>query len=434
MRVLVTGASGFIGSRLVAALAAEGHDVLCASRHPPAAMAARCEPLAVDFASAPDAQWWAPRLAGVEAVVNAVGILREQRGQTFEALHARAPMELFRACASAQVRLVVQISALGADAQARSRYHLTKKAADDLLRELPQRAAIVQPSLVYGRGGASASMFNGMAVLPLLALPRGGDMQVQPVHVDDVVAGVLALLRSTAQQQRTIAFVGPRPLSLRDFLAELRRQLGLRSRLRVLPLPESLFRAGAAVAGHVPGSFLDSETAGMLLRGNVAPDADFAELLGRKPRDVSNFIGPGIASALRQEAMLGTWLPALRGAIALLWIWTGIVSLGLYPLADSLALLARVGLHGMAARVALYGAAALDLLLGAATVLVASQRRGVVWAAQLLLILGYTVLITLFLPEYWLHPYGPVSKNIPLLAAIALLWALEPRPAPRKTG
>ena len=45
------------------------------------------------------------------------------------------------------------------------------------------------------------------------------------------------------------------------------------------------------------------------------------------------------------------------------------------------------------------------------------------WAAQLLLIGGYTLLITLFLPEYWLHPYGPISKNLPLMAAICLAWA-----------
>ena len=45
---------------------------------------------------------------------------------------------------------------------------------------------------------------------------------------------------------------------------------------------------------------------------------------------------------------------------------------------------------------------------------------------QLLLIAGYTLLISLFLPEYWLHPYGPISKNLPLMAAIALAWALEP--------
>lgn len=432
MRVLVTGATGFIGRALAAALLRAGHAVVCASRHPRGATGAqpRCEPLEVDFAALPGVDWWLPRLAGIDAVVNAVGILREQDGQTFQALHARAPIALFEACVRAGVPFVVQISALGADAGAQSRYHLTKRAADDALRQLPLRSTIVQPSLVYGGGGASASMFNGMATLPVLALPRGGAMQVQPVHVDDVVAGVLAALDAPPARTATIAFVGPEPMTLRAFLAALRRQLGFRSALRVLPLPEGLFRWGASVAGRLPGSFLDSETAGMLLRGNTAPAAPFAQLLGRSPRPVGAFVEPERADGLRQEAVLGTWLPALRWSVAWLWIWTGIVSLGLYPVADSLALLARVGLDGALARVALYGAAALDLVLGVATLAVPAGRRGVVWAAQLLLILGYTVLITLFLPEYWLHPYGPLSKNLPLLAAIALLWAMEPRPAP----
>lgn len=427
MRILVTGASGFIGQALVAALVRAGHAVVCASRHPRPGGGG--EPLAVDFESVPRADWWRPHLSGIDAVVNAVGILRERPGQTFGALHERAPGELFRACAEAGVPFVLQVSALGADAQARSRYHLTKRAADDLLRSLSVRAAIVQPSLVYGPGGASAAMFNGMAAMPVLALPRGGDMLVQPVHVDDVVEGVMALLRAPPQGTPTIPFVGPRALTFREFLADLRRQLGFSSRLRVLRLPESLFRAGAAIAGHVPGSALDSETAGMLLRGNVGPAEAFTSVLGRPPRDVSNFIGPGQAAARRQEAALASWLPALRWSIALLWIWTGIVSLGLYPVADSLALLARVGLHGAAAKLALYGAAVLDFVLGVATIAAPARRRGLVWGAQFALILGYTVLITLFLPEYWLHPYGPISKNLPILAAIALLWSLEPRAA-----
>src|SRR5690349_13182307 len=106
MRVLVAGASGFIGRAVAQALAREGHEVVGASRH---------GDMAVDFNDVPDARWWAARLAGIDAVVNAVGILRERDGQGFEALHTRAPIELFSACAAARVRFVVQVSALGAD-------------------------------------------------------------------------------------------------------------------------------------------------------------------------------------------------------------------------------------------------------------------------------------------------------------------------------
>lgn len=437
MRVLMTGATGFIGRALAEALLREGHELVCAVREPARLQLGpgRWQALRADLATVPSRDWWRPHLQGVDVVINAVGIIREQPGQAFDALHDRAPRELFHAAAEAGVPRVVQISALGADAQATSRYHLSKKAADDALRALPVGGTVVQPSLVYGTQGASAAMFNQMAAAPMLAMPQRGGMAVQPVHVDDVVAGVLAVLREpppTAGTSSTIAFVGPQPLAMRDYLRQLRRALGIAGPLPVLPLPTFLFMTAARVAAHVPGSILDAETAGMLLRGNAAPADGFTRLLGRVPRGVHDFIAPEQVPALRTQAVLGVWLPVLRIALALLWIWTAIVSAGLYPLAQSYELLARVGLAGGLATLALWGAVGLDLLLGVLTLAAPAGWRRWVWASQLLLIGGYTVLITLFLPEYWLHPYGPISKNLPILAAIGLLWALEPVRPPRR--
>ena len=112
-------------------------------------------------------------------------------------------------------------------------------------------------------------------------------------------------------------------------------------------------------------------------------------------------------------------------AIALVWIVTGIVSLGLYPVEDSLALLARSGVPASLRPLALYGAALLDLAMGAATL--ALPRRRWLWLAQIALVVGYTAIITWRLPEQWLHPYGPVVKNLPILAALVLLYTLEER-------
>jgi len=229
-----------------------------------------------------------------------------------------------------------------------------------------------------------------------------------------------------ALSAQTIAFVGPEPLSLREYLARLRAGLGLTHRQPVIALPTALFRAGAAVAAKLPGSFLDLATADMLLRGNAAPAAAFTRVLGRPPRAPAHFIEPAQADPLRREALLGLWLPVLRVTLAALWIWTAAVSFGLYPVQGSYELLAQVGLSGAIATLALYGAAALDLAMGLLTLWAPPRWRGAVWACQLLLIAGYTLLITLFLPAYWLHPYGPISKNLPIMAGIALLWALEP--------
>ena len=425
MRVLVTGASGFIGRALVAALLGRGHAVVPVLRRLPPDDA---QAIRADFADVPDRAWWRPRLAGIDALVNTVGIIREQPGQTFDALHARAPTELFHAAAAAGVRVIVQVSALGADDAAHSVYHRSKKVADDVLRALPLETAIVQPSLVYGPGGASAALFDRMAVAPLLPLPAAGRMRVQPVHLDDVVAGIVQLLETPPAQPTTFHFAGAGALPLRDYLAQLRGALGEPGPLRVLPVPAPAFRLAARVAGHLPGSVLDAETAGMLLAGNATESNALPRLLGRPPRAVPEFVTPAAAPAARAAASLALWLPVLRVALALMWIWTGVVSLGLYPVQDSHALLARVGLTGGLATVALYGAALLDFALGLLTLAAPARWRRPVWLAQLALVLGYTLLITLFLPEYWLHPYGPLSKNLPILAAIALLWSLEPPP------
>ena len=86
--------------------------------------------------------------------------------------------------------------------------------------------------------------------------------------------------------------------------------------------------------------------------------------------------------------------------------------------------LARMGLGGALAQAALYGASALDIAMGVATLW---WPRRALWRAQAVLILAYTAIITVFLPEQWLHPYGPVAKNVPILALLVLLYQLEKR-------
>jgi hypothetical protein len=66
----------------------------------------------------------------------------------------------------------------------------------------------------------------------------------------------------------------------------------------------------------------------------------------------------------------------------------------------------------------------MDLLIGIA--ILTLRRRGWLWLAQIAVILGYTLIISVKLPEYWAHPYGPILKNLPMLVAIWLLYELEP--------
>jgi uncharacterized protein YbjT (DUF2867 family) len=107
MNILLAGAHGFIGLNISTALANAGHNITPLSRRQ-----------GVDFAQMLNPVHWLAHLQGIDAVINCVGIIGEVGAQRFEALHSLAPMALFRACAMAGVRRVVQLSALGADASA----------------------------------------------------------------------------------------------------------------------------------------------------------------------------------------------------------------------------------------------------------------------------------------------------------------------------
>jgi hypothetical protein len=181
----------------------------------------------------------------------------------------------------------------------------------------------------------------------------------------------------------------------------------------------------ALLGDRLPRGLLDSETLAMLTRGNTADPVVTSALLGHAPRPVERFVAPEAAPAASTQALLSWQLPLLRVAIAAVWIWTGIVSMGLYPVNESYALLARLGVTGTPASILLYGAALLDIVLGIATLVM--RKRHWLWIVQIAVIAGYTLIISIWLPEFWLHPYGPVLKNLPLVAAIWLIATIERR-------
>jgi uncharacterized protein YbjT (DUF2867 family) len=407
--IFVVGANGFIGRRVARALEGSGHRVIRGVRPQ------------VDLARPADPARWREQLRGADVVVNAAGIFLQTGGQSFEAVHVRGPRALFEACATLGVG-VIQVSALGADEQASSAFHRTKKQADDFLIALDIPSVVLQPSLVYGAGGASARLFSALASMPLIPLPGDGGQEIQPVHVDDLCAAVVAIVERDYFPGTRLPIVGPAPTTLRAFLGDLRHAMGLGTP-RFMNVPMIAVRCFARIGGRL-GLMLDEDALSMLRRGNTGDARPLADLLGRAPRPVAAFVDPPSAGAARAVARLAWLLPILRLSVAMVWIIAGVVSLGLYPVEESLALLARTRLTGAAAYIALYGAAVLDLVLGVATLL---TRRRELWLAQIAVIVGYSMIITAAMPELWLHPFGPVAKNLPLLAALLLLYYLDER-------
>jgi uncharacterized protein YbjT (DUF2867 family) len=423
MVILIAGANGFLGRSLANALATRGHVVIGTARHPPGRGCDAIRWVRADYTKQMRAADWVSLLQGVDLVINAAGIFRQRGSQTFEAVHARGPSVLFEACALARVR-VLQISALGADEGATSAYHRSKRAGDEALLRMVPSAVVMQPSLVYASHGASASFFLLLATLPVIPVPADAG-RVQPIHLEDLVAAVIALVESDLGAAGAhVPLVGPVAVTLREYVSALRSQMGLGG-ARFLAVPRWAANLAALIGQVLPASYLTTESLSMLRRGNTADPSWMRRLLGRDARPIAAFVAPQEAPALRQRAMLGWLLPLLRISIATVWIVSGVVSLGVYPVAESYQLLDRVGIRGALAPLALYGAALLDLAFGVASLVLA--RRRWLWMAQMATILAYTCVITIALPEFWLHPFGPLVKNLPMLAALWMLYELERR-------
>lgn len=268
-RALLVGASGFLGRHIAAALASAGHVIVPVSRRH-----------GLDMARLDRPEAWQPLLIGVDAVINAAGILVEQQGQTFEAVHVRAPQALFEACVRAGVARVVQVSALGADDSAFSAYHLSKRVADDALRRTSLDWFVLRPSLVHGADGHSARILMRCARLPWIPVLGTGRQRIQPVLVEDLCATVLACLRAP-QARQTLDVVGPEPLAFAEWLQRLRAAQG-RAPARLLHVPTAWAYAAVGLAGWL-SPLLRRENLQMLEAGNVADARPLAQFLGRLP-------------------------------------------------------------------------------------------------------------------------------------------------------
>lgn len=424
MRILITGANGFIGRHLVQALRMQ-HDIVVCVRDPESAKERfpGLETVVRDFATTTTVEAWLTCLQRIDVVINAVGIIRESGTQTFEQLHHRAPCALFQACARAGVRKVIQISALGADDTAFSQYHLSKQTSDNCLRQLDLDWIIIKPSLVYGPGGTSAAFFKALAALPFIPVVDRGEQPIQPIHIDDLVASIVALLRPDAPARLSLDAVGPHPITFKAMLAQYRRWLGLPAG-HLLAVPYTLSLLAGKLAGFLSNTPMTGEAIEMLRRGNTGDVSTLNTVLRITPRSLEMaLIEHPAEQGDRWHARLLFLRPLLRMALGLLWLVTGIVSLGLYPLDQSVMLVEQVGITGSLAPLAVYAATLLDVALGLATM----ARYHIRWVGltQIVLMIGYSALITVGLPEYWLHPFGAVTKNIPLIVATLVMMALE---------
>lgn len=415
MRILLCGADGFLGRHIASALRARGHEVVRGVRR-----VRLPGDLLMDYRADFSADAWLPRLVGIDVVINAVGILRENRTGDFDLVHHRSPAALFEACRRREVGRVLQISALGT---ADTPYLTSKRAGDEALRRfMPEAGIVVRPGLVFGVDGASTRFFLMMASLPIQANVCGAG-EVQPVHVDDLCDLVTRLAEGAPAPEGIVEAPGPTRLGYRGWMTSYRTGLGLAPALW-LPVPAWVMSLTARLAGAIPNSLLSKDTWAMLRTGNVGDATRAAAVLGRALTPPERFIEPDVADTLRLRALAQWRRPFAIAVLAFLWFASAALSAGIYPIRSSLALLAPFGLSGVSAMAVLVLAIAADFTMGVLTVWRPGPR---LWKSQLALVMAYSTLVAWRLPTFLIHPFGPILKNAAVVALLIGLWAEERR-------
>lgn len=241
--VTLFGGSGFIGAQAVRALARRGWRIRVAVRNPVLAIEVQTagDPGQIQFmrCDVTSAEDVAAAVRGSNAVVNLVGVLHDGGGKRgFKSAHVEAARNIAQASKAAGVERVVQISAIGADADSPSAYARTKGEAENEIRAVYPDAVILRPSLVFGADDGFLNRFAAMATLaPALPLIGGGKTRFQPVYVGDVAEAVARAVTRGDAAGRTYELGGPDVYTFREVLELVKRETHRDRLLAPIPFP-----------------------------------------------------------------------------------------------------------------------------------------------------------------------------------------------------
>ena len=286
MRVLVLGGTGFVGRHVAAALHRRGHEVLIATRRPKRAARALPAGLAACRLVEAHLEWlitphqWRPLLSGVDAVVNAVGLLRGRgRWESHERMHAEAPAALAAACARLGLRLI-HVSTLGLHDLAQSAFVDSKLAGERAVAASGADYSIVRPALLDGEGGYTPGWLRRMANWPVHFIPRDARGHIAVLDVRDLgeAIAVLSEGRNNARW-REVELGGAASVTLADLLAALRTKERPALRIRLPAFLALLASQVCDLARVTPFSFGTLE---LLCRENAPRANMLPQLIGRE--------------------------------------------------------------------------------------------------------------------------------------------------------
>lgn len=210
--LLLTGATGQVGSALLRRLLDDGADVRCLVRDPRRLGMLRVR-VQIALGDLTDPPSFRNALRGVDTVVHLAATIRDQPGGSIEELNGIATWRIVRAAQQAGVGRFVFFSTLDASAQHRTRFHRAKAAAEQAVCETDMDWTVFAPSIVYAPGDAWLTLLERMALAPVMPMSGMGRARFQPIWAEDVAACVMAALHMPSGEQQRYELAGPDTLT-----------------------------------------------------------------------------------------------------------------------------------------------------------------------------------------------------------------------------
>lgn len=293
--ILLTGATGTVGSALMARLMARGEPVRCLVRDPRRLGPARVR-VQIVLGDLADPGSFRNALRGVRTVIHLAAAIRDEPAASMEELNALATLRLVRAAERAGAERFYFFSALGAGHGSPTRFFRSKALARAAVERSALETTVFSPSIVYTPGDPWLTLLERLARLPAVPVAGHGRALFQPIWADDAAACVIAALERPAagavDGRRSFDLAGPQTLSYDEIVRTTLRPLGRPRPLVHVPMPavRTGLRAVRAVAG--PRAFAVPEEAELMEESMTTPrgSAD-AEALGVTPLRMSAVLG-----------------------------------------------------------------------------------------------------------------------------------------------
>ena len=309
MQVLVTGATGFLGRRVVAELLARHHQVRCLVHSPGRERLFDGWDVDVHYGNVLDAESVSRAMYDVQSVVHLVGIIRTRRGLTFDMVHRQGTAIVAEAASAGGAREIIYVSALGATANPAYPYLHSKRLGE--LRVLNSGIAytILRPSVIFGPGDEFLTALAGLVRLgPVVPVIGTGRNRMQPIALDDVTRCIADSVGNSLVKGKTLNLGGPDRLSYNDLLDEVAIAMGRKIRRIHVPtmLAEPMLAVMQSLLPRVP---LTTGQLRLLGIRNVAEGRDIQESFGFTPKPLRGNIdyvnGVSFGNALRMTLGLG---------------------------------------------------------------------------------------------------------------------------------